>query len=115
MGRNAQYRRGLKLATKAEQPVTLHGGRRGGKTTQAMRRLKVKMLEVDTLSQFEQIISAGHPDNRETLRRIMTPMLRKDLPCCGQGQLAEKLGKLIVLEQHSAYCPVRNAPRLVLS
>jgi hypothetical protein len=107
LGANARRRSALKVVARNEQPATV----RTPGITKTMRRLKMRMQELDTLAQFEQIINAGHPDNREHLRQLMTPMLPAGLPCCGQGLLAEKTGRAILTEQHSAYCPTRTNPK----
>lgn len=104
MGRNAQRRRDGKHARRIA--VQLTENRRGDTVT--LRRLRVKMREVATLSQFEEMIAAGDPTTRVARRRLLEPMLRAGLPCCGPSALAARLGKTLLVGQHTLHCPTRN-------
>lgn len=102
MGRNAQRRRDIKAAARVAQVEPTRG------ETAAIRRLRLRMQEVTTLSQFEEMIAAGDPTTRVARRRLLEPMLRAGLPCCGPSALAARLGKALLTGQHTLHCPTRN-------
>lgn len=114
MGENARRRSTLKLASRNAQPATL----RASGPTKTMTRLRARAAEIDTLQQFEEIIRSAHPDNRGPLRKLMTPMLRAGLPCCGPAMLAAVLtrrGQNVEAWEHTQLCPSRNLVQLVTS
>lgn len=112
MGENARRRSSLKLATRSAQPATT----RASGQTKTMVRLRARAAEIETLQQFEEIIRAAHPDSRGLIRKLMTPMLRAGLPCCGPAMLArvlERQGKTVEKWEHTRLCPSRNRVQLV--
>lgn len=112
MGENARRRSSLKLASRTAKPATL----RASGPTKTMVRLRARAAEIETLQQFEEIIRTAHPDSRGSLRKLMTPMLRAGLPCCGPAMLArvcERQGKTVETWDHTRLCPSRNLVQLV--
>lgn len=85
--------------------------KRDPRDTRTRRLLKQKMAEVTTWQQFEEIVAAAHPDNRGRIRKMLEPLLRDDLPCCGQATLSIAAGDTVI--KHGARCPSRN--RVVLA
>lgn len=106
MGANARRRASLKVVARRKKPASV----RPSGATKTQVRLRARMAEVATLQQFEEIVAQAHKDDRGAIRKLLEPMLRPDLPCCGPCQLAEKLvsqGKTVEFE-HTSRCPTRK-------
>lgn len=112
MGANARRRSSLRLAVRNETPEKP----RTSKATKTLTRLQARAAEIATLQQFEECIARAHPDTRGAIRKLMEPMLRPGLPCCGPAQLAAVLtgrGQHVEAWEHTALCPSRNRVQLV--
>lgn len=83
--------------------LTLH--RVNGRESAALVRilLRQRARRIATREQFERIVAkAPHPDG---VRRILEPLLRPNLPCCG-GPLRVADGVLV--RSHTHGCPTRD-------
>lgn len=99
MGRNAQARRGW-TDVKPQASATPQA-----RQTRTQARLRQRMQEIRTLAQFEYILQDAHEDHRGTMRRLLAPMLRPDLPCCGAGALEARTGQP---QEHAPVCPTKR-------
>lgn len=112
MGANARRRSSLKLAARNADPAKT----RTSRATKTQVRLRARLAEITTLQQFEEIIAQAHPDTRGSMRKLLAPMLRPGLPCCGPCALAtvlERQGKNVEAWEHTRLCPSRNRVQLV--
>lgn len=108
MGRNAQVKRVEKQGEKIERGSNLPTP---AEKTRTVKRLKKRMLEVATLTQFEEMIYAAHEDSRPGMRRLLEPMLPANLPCCGQALLCKARHESDI--KHAALCPEARLVKLV--
>lgn len=67
--------------------------------TRTIQRLKTAMQQIATRAQFDRLLLQGAPETREARRKLMEPMLRPNLPCCGT---------YAVKGPHAAGCPTRR-------
>lgn len=108
MGRNAQTRKVDAQAAKLEKGTTRRTPPAESKTVARLRR---KMTLVRTLAQFEEILYAAHEDSRPSMRRLLEPMLKPELPCCGMAILSRRLGEDPI--RHATLCPEARLVKLV--
>lgn len=71
--------------------------------TATLRRLRVKIEQLTSLVQFEEIIDTMPEEHRRRGRKILEPMLRPGLPCCGVAALNRAMGGLE--KKHAPRCP----------
>ncbi len=106
MGANARRRATEKQALHFAKPARVQSVN----MTKTNQRLRQQMREITTLQQFEEIVAQAHEDHRGQIRKLLEPMLRPGLPCCGVALLAQKIGDSRF--KHGPRCPARN--RVVL-
>lgn len=99
MGRNARVRRGwTDVKPQAAMPLQI-------RETKTLERLRTKMRLIRTMAEFEFMIEDATTDNRGAIRKLLEPMLRPGLPCCGAGALEQASGKP---QHHSLRCPTKR-------
>lgn len=102
MGRKARVRAAKKAGEKPGPAV------RPVRETKTIKRLRKIAPYINTLAQFEQMVKQS--TNPAAFRRLLTPMLRVNIPCCAEAYLATRPGVEMKASdvRHSDFCPTRN-------